>query len=140
MIMLDTNVISEFMRKVPEHKVQDWFGRQRLFELAVSAITVAEIMRGLSRLPAGKRRTMLVESFDGFMEETFKEGVIPFDEAAARVYGPMAASREKAGFNTDTVDLMIAASARSRSASVATRNVRDFEDCGVVIINPWEAE
>ena len=140
MIMLDTNVLSEFMRKVPEPKVLDWFARQRVSELSVSAITVAEITRGLSRLPAGKRRTALMESFDGFMEDAFKERVISFDEAAAQEYGPMAASREKAGFNTDTVDLMIAASARSCSASIATRNVRDFEGCGVTIINPWEAE
>lgn len=140
MIILDTNVLSEFMRKVPEPRVLDWFARQRVFELAVSAITVAEIARGLSRLPAGKRRTSLIERFDGFMEDAFKERVIPFDEVAAQVYGPIAANREKAGLNADAVDLMIAASARSRSASVATRNVRDFEGCGISIINPWETE
>ena len=137
MIILDTNVVSEFMRTEPDPGVQEWERCQRSEELAVSAISVAEIGRGIARLPAGKRQTELAERFDIFMEVAFERRVLPFDEAAARAYGPLAAGREKAGLHADAVDLMIAAIARCHRAAIATRNTSDFEGCGLVLIDPW---
>lgn len=71
------------------------------------------------------------------IEAAFRGRIFAFDEPAAMVYGQLAAQREKEGFNTDAVDLMIAAIARTRSAAIATRNVKDFEGCGIDIVNPW---
>ncbi len=89
-------------------------------------------------MPKGKRRSKLELNFDGFITEAFSGRVFSFDETAAYIYGDIAAKREKEGFNTDAVDLMLAAIAKSRNASIATRNTKDFEGCGIKIINPWK--
>lgn len=140
MIILDTNVISEFMKKVPEPNVVAWSQRQRASELVVTSISVAEIGRGIARLPAGKRRAGLTERFEGFMAAVFGGRVLPFDEEAARLYGALASKREQAGRHADAVDLMIASIACQHKASIATRNTGDFEGCGVVLVNPWSDE
>ncbi|MBX9916044.1 MAG: type II toxin-antitoxin system VapC family toxin [Nitrosomonas sp.] len=137
MIVLDTNVISELMREQPDANVKQWIKAQKTIHLAITAITIAEIQRGLARLPEGKRRTQLTANFSDFIAEAFSGRIFPFDEEAAYRYGEIAATCESAGINTDAVDLMIAAIASSRRAAIATRNVKDFTGCGVAIINPW---
>jgi len=136
-IVLDTNVVSELMRQEPSAQVQEWFDKQQLTNLAISSISIGEIQRGLHRLPEGKRRRGLIASFEKFMAEAFSGCILPYDEYSANVFGLLAAERERAGFNTDPVDLMIAAIAHGHHAAIATRNVRDFEGCGVTVINPW---
>lgn len=137
MIILDTNVISEFMKKAPDPRVVAWARRQRAKELAVSAISVAEIGRGIARLPAGKRRSGLAERFEGFMAAAFEGRALPFDTAAARVYGDLASARDKTGHHADAVDLMIASIARVHRGAIATRDTGDFTGCGLVLIDPW---
>lgn len=139
MILLDTNVISELMREEPDADVVAWIGRQKASQLGITTITVAEIQRGLMRLPKGKRRQRLEESFASFIEAAFRGRIFSFDEQAAMAYGHIAAQREKEGFNTDAVDLMIVAIALTQHADIATRNVKDFEGCGIHIVNPWLA-
>ena len=138
MILLDTNVVSELMRETPDVRVVSWIAGQKAMRLGLTAIAIAEIQRGLARLPKGKRRHRLEESFTAFIEAAFRGRVLAFDETAAYVYGQIAAQREKAGFNTDAVDLMIAAIAASQNAAIATRNVKDFVGCGIAVINPWK--
>lgn len=138
MIILDTNVISELMRENPEPKVRTWLSRQKPANLAITSIGIAEIQRGLKRLPEGRRRSYLEASFSAFISEAFEGRILSFDEYAAYVYGDIAAKREKEGFNTDAVDLMIAAIVKSAEASLATRNIKDFEGCDISIINPWK--
>lgn len=139
MILLDTNVVSELMSVPRDSTVNTWFRQQPKADLIVSAITVAEIQYGLCRLPLGKRRKGLAENFAAFMERAFAGRILSFDAKAAYAYGPLAAGRRAAGFNTGPIDLLIAAIARSRDASIATRNARDFEGCGITLINPWAA-
>lgn len=139
MILLDTNVVSEMMRDQPDGRVAAWMGRQKSLHLAVSTITVAEIQRGLRRLPAGKRRKILEASFAEFIARGFEGRVLAFDEAAARIYGDVCALREAKGLHADPVDLMIAAIAKAADASIATRNTGDFEHCGIKLINPWRS-
>ena len=138
MIILDTNVISELMRSTPEPKVLKWLKVQKATNLAITAIGIAEIQRGISRLPKGKKRKTLHINFTSFVEEAFLGRILPFDEHAAYIYGDVAAEREQAGFNTDAVDLMIVAIAKSYNAEIVTRNTKDFKNCGVKLINPWE--
>ena len=137
MILLDTNVISELMRENPEERVRHWIGLQKPTRLALCTISIAEIQRGLRRLPKGKRRSRLESGFAAFIAEAFEGRIFSFDQDAANAYGDIAARCEKVGINTDAVDLMIAAVAHTQDAAIATRNVKDFNGCGVKIINPW---
>lgn len=138
MIILDTNVISEVMREAPDKRVVSWLGRQKSLHLAVTTITIAEIQRGLKRLPARKRRKQLEANFAEFIARGFQGRVLPFDEPAARVYGDVCALREAKGLHADALDLMIASIAKGADASLATRNTGDFEQCAIKLINPWE--
>ncbi len=138
MRILDTNVISELMRKAPDAKVSRWVEAQAVESLGVSVITLAEIGRGLQRLPMGRRRDELESRFSEFIEKGFRGRVFAFDENAASRYGGIAAGREAAGLHVDAVDLMIAAIAKDIGAAVVTRNTGDFEGCGIEVINPWE--
>lgn len=138
MIILDTNVIAELMREVPDPKVASWIQGIDPQNLALTVIAIAEILRGIERLPKGKRRQRLEHSFKEFIQKGFRGRIFPFDREAAYVYGGIAAGREKAGLSVDPVDLMIAAIAKNLQASIATRNIKDFEECGVTLINPWE--
>lgn len=138
MIILDTNVVSEVMRETPDERVSRWVTRQKTLHLAITAITVAEIQRGLMRLPAGKRRKRLEASFESFIDRGFEGRVLPFDQDAAFLYGHVCALRERKRLAADPVDLMIAAIARNADATLATRNVADFEHCGIRLLNPWD--
>jgi hypothetical protein len=138
MKILDTNVISELMREVPDEKVYKWLEGQAIESLGVSVITLAEIHRGLERLPEGRRRFDLERRFADFIGRGFSGRIFAFDEKAASCYGKIAARREAAGLHVDAVDMMIAAIAEIAGAALITRNTGDFEGCGVKLINPWD--
>jgi len=138
MIILDTNVISELMKEQPDLQVKQWIGAQKPQDLALTAIAIAEITRGLFRLPKGKRRDILEQNFTAFVHDAFGGRIFPFDEEAALLYGGLSATREQAGMKADPVDLMIASIAKNHNASIATRNIKDFTGCEITLINPWE--
>ena len=138
MIILDTNVISELMKEQPDSQVKQWIGSQKSQDLALTAIAIAEITRGLSRLPKGKRRDILEQNFTAFVHDAFGGRIFPFDEEAALLYGGLSATREQAGMKADPVDLMIASIAKNHNASIATRHIKDFTGCEITLINPWE--
>jgi toxin FitB len=137
MILLDTNVISELMRAEPAPVVLDWFGRQDAADLFISAITEAELRTGIAILPEGQRRDRLQMALEAMIEQDIQTRVLPFDSAAARAYADIAAARRAAGRPIADADCQIAAIARAMGAPVATRNVKDFDGCGVTVINPW---
>jgi len=139
MILLDTNVVSELMRPTPDASVLAWTKAQAVDELATSVVTVAEIGAGLACLPSGARRRDLVARWSRLQDDGFGERIFGLDHAAAKVYGELFAQRQRAGRTTAAFDLLIAAIAHTNRLAVATRNVRDFEDCGIQIINPWTA-
>jgi predicted nucleic acid-binding protein len=140
MLLLDTNVVSELMRPAPDPDVVQWLQGQPLEQLAITAISVAEILYGLDRLPDGRRKANLVQRFQLFLTQGFAGRVLPFDRPAAEVYASIKGRRDRAGRPVSGYDAMIAAIASSRGAGVATRNVADFTDCGVVVINPWSGQ
>jgi predicted nucleic acid-binding protein len=139
MILLDTNVVAELMRPVPDARVLAWTKAQAIDELATSVVTVAEIGAGLACLPAGARRRDLVARWSRLQDDGFGERIFALDHAAAKVYGELFAQRQLAGRSTAAFDLLIASIAHIHGLTLATRNVRDFEDCGVQIVNPWTA-
>jgi len=136
-ILLDTSVISELMRTEPAQAVLDWFDTRPPAELFLSAVSEAELRTGAAILPAGKRRDALAASINAMIEEEFTGRVLPFDSAAAKAYAVIAASRPATGRPIMEADCQIAAIARVRAAAVATRNVADFEGCGIEIVDPW---
>ncbi|NBC31455.1 MAG: PIN domain-containing protein [Alphaproteobacteria bacterium] len=137
MILLDTNVISELMRPKPSPQVRIWVRHQAARVLFLSAVTEAELRTGAAMLPDGKRRQRLLIEIDAMIVEDFAGRVLPFDSAAAKAYAEIAASRRAAGRPVHQADCQIAAIARSSGADIATRNVEDFQGCGIGIVNPW---
>lgn len=138
MILLDTNVVSEVMKTRPAEAVVAWLNGQDSEKLYVSAITIGEIAYGLCILPDGKRRTGLSERFERFVNLAFDQRVLNYDEPAARIYGELMGDRKELGLPMSVPDGQIAAIARLNHLAVATRNVLDFEHCGVYVLNPFE--
>src|SRR3954453_12757676 len=129
MIVLDTNVVSELMRPHPEPRVMAWLQAQPPQDLATTTITLAEIGVGLARMPESRRRFNLETKFQAFVARGLGPRVLGFDAAAAAVYGEMVAMRERGGRPLNGFDGLITAIARARGATVATRNLSDFEGC-----------
>lgn len=138
MILIDTNVVSELMRANPDAAVLSWFGRQDVAALYLSAVSEAELRRGVAILPEGQRRNALQAAVDAMIAEDFADRVLPFDSAAAVAFAAVFAPRRAAGRPISFPDCQIAATARAREAAVATRNVDDFEGCGIVVMDPWD--
>lgn len=137
MIVLDTNIISEMMKPAVDAFVVAWLNRQDSVELFLTTPTIAEISYGISSLPSGKRRRSLEEGFERLQLEAFEGRVLSFDLAAARLYGSIMGGRRAKGRPLSVVDGQIAAVAREHGATIATRNVRDFEGCGVKLVDPF---
>lgn len=139
MILLDTNVISELMRPRPLAAVVEWVNGQETSVLWLSTVTVAEIGLGLRILPVGKRRQVLTDRFDVLMNRGFEHRLLGFDQAAARIYPEIIGNRRELGRPMSYPDGQIAAIARAHGLDLATRNVSDFEECGIRISNPFQA-
>jgi predicted nucleic acid-binding protein len=138
MILLDTNVVSEVMKRRPAEAVVAWLNGQNSEKLYVSAITIGEIAYGLRILPDGRRRSGLRERFERFIALAFDQRALAYDESAARIYGELMGGRKELGVPMRVPDGQIAAIARLNHLAVATRNVVDFENCGIEVINPFE--
>lgn len=140
MIILDTNIVSELLKPGPNSQVIDWISSQDGASVFFTTISEAELRYGLALLPAGKRRTALSSAIDGILEEDFRGRILPFDRAAARAYAVIAAKRKTAGRPISQFDCQIAAIARANDAVVATRNTRDYEGCGIGVVDPWHRQ
>lgn len=139
MTILDTNVISELMRPDPDPTVLAWSFRQQKDEMFTTAVSEGEVRYGVSRLPAGARRTELHHAAERIFRGLLRDRILPFDSNAAQRFADIMAERRRAGRATSVADAQIAAITASHDASLATRNTDDFDDCGVPIINPWQA-
>jgi len=139
MIVLDTNVLSELMRPAPADNVLRWIASRPATSLSTTTITQAEILHGVLLLPKGKRRDAFDQAVQVMFEKHFAGRVMPFDSDAAHAYGRIAAARRRSGRPISQPDAQIAAIARARGCDLATRNVTDFEGCGVEILDPWRS-
>jgi predicted nucleic acid-binding protein len=136
-VLLDTNVLSELLRARPDATVLAWVASQPANGLFVSAVTQAEMMLGARLLPAGKRRQRLEKALEAMFLEDFTGRVLPFDSGSAADYAVVVATRRGAGASISQFDGQIAAIALSHRLGLATRNVSDFEGCGLALTNPW---
>ncbi|UIF89017.1 type II toxin-antitoxin system VapC family toxin (plasmid) [Cupriavidus necator] len=137
MIVLDTNVLSELMRAQAEPAVVDWLDRQEQDSLAVTAVTVAELLYGIARLPEGRRKTGLRDAALQMLDEEFAGRVLAFDEDAAVHYAALVSQRERTGRPISMADAQIAAICRHHAAALATRNTKDFDGVDIILANPW---
>jgi predicted nucleic acid-binding protein len=135
MIVLDTNVISETLKLAPAPQVLHWL-QTRATDVTVTAITVAELSAGLEILPEGRRKSNLRNHLNALFE-TYRPISHDFDMACGQTYGRIIAARRVIGHPISTEDGMIAAICLSQNLPLATRNVRDFDDLGLTLINPW---
>ena len=138
MIVLDTNVLSELMKPAPAARVVKWMAAQPAPILYTTSITQAEILHGLMLLPRGRRRNALEAAATSMFEEDFGGRILGFGADAAPRYAQIASDRRRAGRPISHFDAQIAAIARLAGAALATRNLGDFEGCGLTVVNPWE--
>jgi toxin FitB len=137
MIVLDTNVVSELMKPRPDERVVRWVDSHERSEFYTTSVTEAEILHGVRTLPAGKRRTTIATAAQAMFREDFARRVLPFDSDAARAYAEIVSDRSRAGRPITQFDAQIAAIVRATAAVLATRNLRDFERCGITVVDPW---
>jgi predicted nucleic acid-binding protein len=137
MIVLDTNVISELMRSEPDRAVLNWFDQQPIAGLFTTTVTEAEIFFGLALLPAGRRRNALQAAARAMFDEDFSGRILPFDTDAALAYADIASARQLGRKPISQFDAQIAGIVRSRGARLSTRNLRDFVDCEISLVDPW---
>jgi toxin FitB len=140
MMVLDTNVVSEIVRPAPAPRVIRWIGSQPALLLYTTAITQAEILYGMEILTKGKQRKALEEALRGMFEEDFRDRVLGFDAGCAALFAEIAATRKALGRPISQFAAQIAAIARYRKATLVTRNIVDFADCGIKLIDPWALE
>jgi hypothetical protein len=137
-IVLDTNVISELARRMPDPGVLSWLDSLEISDVATTAVTAAELRYGIGRLPDGRRKQELTVVIRGILTEDFHGRVLPFDEHSSVQYADIVTGRERNGRPIGVADAQIAAICRDLGATLATRNTADFEETGVELIDPWK--
>jgi predicted nucleic acid-binding protein len=137
MIILDTNVLSALMRHPADGKVVEWLDKQARTSIWTSSITILEIRYGLQILPARKRRSALIQTFENLLVDKIQGRVAPFDTAAAQQAGDLMALRHRKGRPGELRDVTIAGVVLASLATLATRNTSHFEDLSVPVVNPW---
>ncbi len=140
MIVVDTNVVSEIMEDRPNPAVLEWIDRIDPHRLWTTSISLAELVSGINRLPDGRRRTGLDAKLWQVIALSFEDRILPFDQAAAMTYGMIVPMRLHRGHPISVPDAQIAAIALAHGATLATRNVKDFEETGVPLVNPWDTQ
>lgn len=140
MIVLDTNVVSELMRPEPDQAVLAWVDSGPPEDQYLTSMTAGELLLGVARLPPGGRRDLLARKGADLLETVFDDRILPFDSDAAVEHAGIVARREGAGRPIGVPDGVIAATAlAARADGLATRNVSDFADIGLTLLDPWSA-
>lgn len=138
MFVLDTNAISETFRPRPDPGVAAWMGSVAARDAYVTALSKAELLLGLATMPDGRRKVALGGVIEIFFSKWLNTPILAFGSREAEVYAETVVHRRRLGRPIQEFDAQIAAIARARGFAIVTRNVRDFEDCGIEVINPWE--
>lgn len=137
MIVVDTNVLSELMKASPATRVTRWIAAHPAQAIYTTSITQAEILYGILVLPAGRKREAIRLVAEAIFSTEFQGRILPFGSGAAPIYAAIAAERRRMGRPISHHDAQIAAIASLEKAELATRNVADFEGCGIRVVDPW---
>lgn len=138
MIIIDTDVISEVIHRKAAPAVLSWWRHADPAELHTTATVAAELLAGTAILPPGQRRDELESAIRQTLDEDFAQTILAFDLQASTAYAHVIAARRRAGRPISMADAQIAAVCLVHDAILATRNLRDFEGCGVRIVDPWQ--
>ena len=138
MILLDTNVVSEPIRRHPDNRVLDWLDAQAIESLYLSTISLAELLLGAEILPVGRRRAALVAALEQQIADLFGDRILSFDIAAAEAYAKAVARARGQGYTISIADGQIAAIASANKLSIASRDELPFLAAGLVVTNPWK--
>ncbi len=137
MIVLDTNVLSALMHPAADFTAVNWLDAQPRLSVWTTSVTICELRAGISIMPEGRRRALLLASFDRVIEKSIEERILPFDIPAAVESARLAGIRRRMGRPNELRDTMIAGIAIAHRATLATRNIRDFANLPVPVVNPW---
>ena len=138
-LLLDTNVLSEVTRPAPDARVLDWLDGLDEDRSFISAISIAEIRRGVALMDEGRKREALAEWLARDLPQRFEQRVLPVDEPVALAWGDLMGLAKRRGRGLSSMDGLIAATAIARQLTLATRNTRDFEGFGIELFDPWTA-
>jgi predicted nucleic acid-binding protein len=138
MILLDTNVISEYLRERPDAVVSAWLDSHPEEDLWTTSVVLAELLSGVEMMPSGRKQKALREAVEDMIVEDFRGQILTFNLPAARQYAQILAARRKIGRPIRELDAQIAAIARVHGATLATRDVNDFIGCNLAVVNPWD--
>jgi len=136
--LLDTNCISELVRKEPDPRVMVWIESADETLLYLSVLTLGEIRKGIAGLPQGKRRTGLEAWLEVELRARFAGRILVVDAAVADRWGVLAAEARREGKSLSTIDGLLAATALEHNLTIVTRNAGDFENARVQFLNPWQ--
>ena len=138
--LLDTCVLSEFQRPTPQATVVAWLRAQEEEALFLSVLTLGELQRGISRLPASRKRNRLQAWLDSDLRQRFEGRILPIDDVVALRWGGVQARVEARGTPLPVMDSLIACTALTHDLAVVTRNGEDFAHTGVAVVDPWVAQ
>ncbi len=135
--LLDTSVVSELVKKNPHDRVLDWIGGQDEALLFLSVLTLGELEKGIAKLPASARKTRLLSWVRRDLAERFGNRLLPIDMHVAARWGQLAGESERRGRPLPVIDSLLAATALVHGLQMVTRNIEDFQRCGVAYVDPW---
>jgi predicted nucleic acid-binding protein len=136
--LLDTNVVSEWVRPQPDRNVISWLAEVDEDRVFISVISFAEIRRGVEMLPAGRRRERLATWLADELSLRFEERILDIDPRVAETWGVIMARGQKIGLTLGSMDAFVAATAETHGLTIATRDVKDFRRLGIPLLNPWQ--
>lgn len=136
--LVDTNVVSEWVRPQPDRNVISWLAEVDEDRVFISVISFAEIRRGVELLPVGCRRERLATWLAEELPVRFEERILDIDQRVAETWGVVTARGQKIGLTLGSMDALVAATAEAHNLTLATRNVKDFQRLGIALFDPWQ--
>ncbi len=139
MILLDTNVVSEMMKPTGDEKARRWVDSRAEIDFYIATPVIAELRFGLAVLPSGRKKDALTKACQIIEDEIFAGRILTFDQRAAHAFALLRAKRQALGKPLNVMDALVASIANAHAMTLATRNVADFVDLDIAVVNPFEA-
>ncbi|MBI1860355.1 MAG: type II toxin-antitoxin system VapC family toxin [Deltaproteobacteria bacterium] len=136
--LVDTCVLSELVKKVPDRNVVTWVNDQDENDLAISVLTLGELEKGISKLDTSKRKQILERWLNEELVPRFENRILEIDEQAGLLWGQICGAAEREGGALPAIDSLLAASAMAHRLTFVTRDSAAIARCGVRCLNPWE--
>ncbi|MBM3576966.1 MAG: type II toxin-antitoxin system VapC family toxin [Alphaproteobacteria bacterium] len=140
MILLDTNIVSEMIKPTGDANVRHWIDSYAELDFFIASPIIAELRFGLALLPEGRKKDALSKACDAIEDEIFAGRILAFDQRAAHAFARLRAKRQTLGKPLAVMDAMVASIASAHAMTLATRNIADFADLDLAVVNPFAFE